>query len=187
MAKSIVLGPKAASGLAELLRRRAADGLELPRPSVHDQFPGLTLLEGVLDEHLTPASVDGGTETTAEMSVYTGMGDGWGDSGRDVTVTNRSAGFFGLEGQLIQVVRINGEWRPLLPFSMVVGTVDDGPITAPDGLTVNVYNGGVAASLSDTTEDISAHDRFGDLDDGAWVLCYGQRYGFEVVQGQCPS
>ncbi len=74
---------------------------------------GLTIKEGFLDDALGMSTGTGGGEATANLSVYTGTGDDWEDSGETITVTNRSDDLTADAGTYVIAARINGEWRPI--------------------------------------------------------------------------
>lgn len=69
--------------------------------------------EGILDDALAVSTGSGQTESTATMSIWTGVGDDWADSDDNLTVTNRSDDTSASSGVYISVYRINGEWRPI--------------------------------------------------------------------------
>ena len=69
--------------------------------------------EGILDGALAVSTGSGQTESTATMSIWTGEGADWADSGDNLTVTNRSDDTSASSGVYISVYRINGEWRPI--------------------------------------------------------------------------
>ena len=78
-------------------------------------------------------------------------------------------------------------------WKVIVGKAD-AACTAPDDVTVSVYaytgSSTVPASESDITDtgnNITAFNLFGDIDSGAWVCCIWAGGFWLVIAAECPA
>ncbi|NBW11005.1 MAG: hypothetical protein EBR82_23540 [Caulobacteraceae bacterium] len=51
--------------------------------------------------------------------------------------------------------------------------------------TISVYSGSTAATLSDTGQDVTAYNRFGNIGANKWVRVWTYPWGFEVEAAEC--
>jgi hypothetical protein len=51
--------------------------------------------------------------------------------------------------------------------------------------TISVYSGTDPATLTDTGQDITAYNRFGNIGANKWVKVYTYPWGFEVEAAEC--
>lgn len=85
-----------------------------PRASRRRSVPvTAAVVEGFLDGALAASTGNGTTEATATLSLFGGSGANWGDTGRNVTVTNRSDSLSGASGAFVIAIKVSGEWRPI--------------------------------------------------------------------------
>jgi len=68
-------------------------------------------------------------------------------------------------------------------FGVVLGKTDASHAKAASG-TVSVW-GGTPLSEADTTINITAYNKFADLDSGKWVVCIYIRRAWYLIAGEC--
>jgi hypothetical protein len=51
--------------------------------------------------------------------------------------------------------------------------------------TISVYSGTSASSLTDTGDNITAYNRFGNISSGKWVFVWTMPWGFEITAAEC--
>lgn len=75
--------------------------------------------------------------------------------------------------------------RPEFPeFNIRLGKTNGAILEGATG-TVDVYSGTTAGSETITTESYSAYNRFGDIDDGRWVLIIRLMGNWHIIAAQC--
>ena len=67
---------------------------------------------------------------------------------------------------------------------MIIGKTDAAINKGASG-TVSVYSGSASSSLTDTGENITAYNRFGNVASGKMVACWTMPWGFELVSAEC--
>lgn len=77
----------------------------------------------------------------------------------------------------------SGELIALTPISLRIGKTDASHSKGASG-TISLYSG-TGGSASDTTENVTAYNRFADLDSGKWCLLAYIGGGWELVAGEC--
>lgn len=113
MADSYLLSGMAKEQLFQLFREFDARVRNEPGHRATFFNSPMQVKEGILDGALSASTSSGQTETTATLSVWTGVGADWADSTDNITVTNRSDDTSANSGVYLAVYRINGEWRPM--------------------------------------------------------------------------
>ena len=108
-----VFSDEAVAELQQMFREFQSRTRNTPGPRARYSNSPSQIREGILDGALTASTSSGETETTATLSIWTGEGADWADSGDNLTVTNRSDDTSADSGVYLQVYRINGEWRPV--------------------------------------------------------------------------
>lgn len=161
-------------------------------PHAADAFDGVSgvlsssfIIEGVLDDDLNPSTNDGSTETTATLSIYSGEGDDWGDSGENIQVTNRDDGFSAKSGERLVVwATPDQEYRPLLfPPILRLGKTDSAHNKGNSG-TISIYVG-TAGSESDSGDNVSSYNHFADLATTKYVVTARIAGNEYLVAGEC--
>ena len=66
----------------------------------------------------------------------------------------------------------------------LVGKTDAAHNKGANG-TISIYSGTDPASLTDTTENVTAYNRFGNIASGKWVFVWTMPWGFEVTAAEC--
>jgi hypothetical protein len=51
--------------------------------------------------------------------------------------------------------------------------------------TISIYSGTDPTSLTDTTDNVTAYNRFGNIASGKWVLVWTMPWGFEITAAEC--
>ena len=69
-------------------------------------------------------------------------------------------------------------------FDVILGKADAAISKSASG-TVSVYTGTTAGSETDTTNNITAYARWGDVASGKWVLCIWLLGHWEIIQAEC--
>jgi len=160
------------------------------KPSTLPQ--GRVIKEGFLDEDLDPATVSGSDEsitvtpTTAKLNLYhKDSSDSYVYSQRQLTVTNWDADFSAATDSHIVVVRTSGEWRPLKPGgAFILGKTDAAHNKSASG-TVSIYTGTTKGSETDSTNNVTAYNRFANVESGKWVLLIYINGGYEMIAAEC--
>ena len=67
---------------------------------------------------------------------------------------------------------------------MLIGKTDAAINKGASG-TISVYSGTSASGLTDTGDNITAYNRFGNVASGKWVACWTMPWGFEFVAAEC--
>ena len=71
------------------------------------------------------------------------------------------------------------------PFDYaLIGKTDAAHNQGADG-TISIWSGATSATLSDTGDNITAYNRFGNIASGKWVKVFTYPWGFEVEAAQC--
>lgn len=60
----------------------------------------------------------------------------------------------------------------------------DSAITKGNAGTISVWDG-TSTTLSDTTMNVTAYARLGDIESGKWVYLLPTSHGFEVIAAEC--
>lgn len=68
-------------------------------------------------------------------------------------------------------------------MEMLIGKADSA-ITKGNGGTISVWSG-TSDTLSDTTMNVTAYARLGDIESGKWVYLLPTSHGFEVIAAEC--
>ena len=66
----------------------------------------------------------------------------------------------------------------------LIGKTDAAHNQGADG-TISIWSGSTSATLSDTGDNITAYNRFGNIASGKWVKVFTYPWGFEVEAAQC--
>jgi hypothetical protein len=69
-------------------------------------------------------------------------------------------------------------------LAIVIGKTDSAHNKSASG-TISVWDGTASASLSDTGSNITAYNRFANVDSGKWVVIVLFRFGWEIVAAEC--
>ena len=67
---------------------------------------------------------------------------------------------------------------------MLIGKTDAAINKGASG-TISVYSGTSSSGLTDTGDNITAYNRFGNVSSGKWVACWTMPWGFELVSAEC--
>lgn len=67
---------------------------------------------------------------------------------------------------------------------IILGKTDASHAKGASG-TISVYEGATKGSETDTTRNVSAWNRFADLDSGKWVWCVWNGSGYDLIAGEC--
>ena len=51
--------------------------------------------------------------------------------------------------------------------------------------TISIYSGTSASGLTDTTENVTAYNRFGNIASGKWVFVWTLPWGYEITAAEC--
>ena len=51
--------------------------------------------------------------------------------------------------------------------------------------TISIYSGTDPASLTDTGDNLTAYNRFGNIGSGKWVFVWTMAWGFEITAAEC--
>jgi hypothetical protein len=51
--------------------------------------------------------------------------------------------------------------------------------------TISIYSGTDPSSLTDTTDNVTAYNRFGNIASGKWVFVWTLPWGFEITAAEC--
>lgn len=107
---------KSAKRISSAVKQIERQGTQRATASYHRSIQP-PVLEGFLDADLNRANSEDDPEY-ADLRVSRGVGEQWGESLIDgehetVEVCNRSPDFSASEDDLIQVLHVNGEWRPI--------------------------------------------------------------------------
>lgn len=87
---------------------------------------------------------------------------------------------------LVLVVRIGNRWWIVASFGgleAVLGKTNASHAKGADG-TINVYTG-TAGSETDSGSDITAHNKFGDVASGKWVICLKINSQWYLIAAEC--
>lgn len=108
-------------------------------------------------------------------------------------MTNRVIGFdedgFERARKVIRYVEGGGIEHPFpygsgsAPMEMLVGKADSA-ITQGNSGTISVWSG-TSSTLSDTTLNVTAFARLGDVGSGNWVYLLPTAHGFEIIAAEC--
>lgn len=173
-------------------RTSRRQGVEARKPT---KAPQNTLVkEGFLSEDLDVAEVTGSgeaievTPTTAMLNVYVRRADEdetYEFVDQTLTVTNRDPNFSASEDDYLQVVRINGEWRPSATAGkqLLKGKTDAAHNKGASG-TVSIWSG-TKGSETDTTENVTAWNTFANIGSGKWVVVAWVDGGWELIAAEC--
>lgn len=160
-------------------------------PHAADAFEGATqnlnlfIVEGFLDNDLDPSTGDGTNESTASLSVYAGAEEAWGDTGDNITVTNRDDHMAARSGERLTVYKTPaGEFRPLIwPPVLRLGKTDSSHEAGASGV-VSVWEG-TPGSESDSGDNVTAYNHFADLETTKWTVT-GRIDGNDYnIAGEC--
>jgi len=66
----------------------------------------------------------------------------------------------------------------------LIGKTDAGHTKGTNG-TISIYSGTSATGLTDTGDNITAYNRFGNISAGKWVFVWTMPWGFEVTAAEC--
>jgi hypothetical protein len=67
---------------------------------------------------------------------------------------------------------------------MVIGKTDAALNKGASG-TISIYSGTDPAALTDTGDNITAYNRFGNIASGKWVAVWTMPWGFECKAAEC--
>ena len=51
--------------------------------------------------------------------------------------------------------------------------------------TISIYSGSASSSLTDTGDNVTAYNRFGNIASGKWVFVWTLPWGFEITAAEC--
>ena len=51
--------------------------------------------------------------------------------------------------------------------------------------TISIYSGTASSSLTDTGDNVTAYNRFGNIASGKWVFVWTLPWGFEITAAEC--
>lgn len=68
-------------------------------------------------------------------------------------------------------------------YRVLFGKTDSSHAKSASG-TVSIWSG-TTSTLSDTGDNVTAYNRFADLDSGKWVAVVEVPWGYELIAGEC--
>lgn len=173
---SFELGSNAARQLAEVVRDHYFSGLS--------NFP-TSESEGPRDRGPWLAQADAfiARNTAGDFSIFHGstMGSET-DVGRTVKASCRLTGI--QSGGWAFIWLVDGKLEALKLPLRLLGKTDAAHNKGATG-TVSIYGGGTSGSETDTTINVTAYNRFGNIASGKWVYVFQGENAWEVEEAEC--
>lgn len=121
--------------------------------------------------------------TAGDYSIFHGstMGSET-DVGRTVRATCRLSGM--PSGAWAYIWLIDGKMEAFKIPLRLLGKTDAAINKAASG-TVSIYGGSTSGSETDTTENVTAYNRFGNVGSGKWVYVFPGENAWELEEAEC--